>query len=155
MLKVGDTAPEFELPDASMEMLSIASFRGTHKVVLFFYTRDNAPQCTTEAIEFSDMEDHFSRYDAVVLGVSRDDFISHADFRDKHGLSAQLLSDEDGEICRTFGVLQEKEVNGVARCMVERVTFVIDRDGIVRHVVPALQAKGHAAEVLKLVKEME
>jgi peroxiredoxin Q/BCP len=155
MLKVGDTAPEFELPDASMEMLNIASFRGTHKVVLFFYNRDHSPPCTTQAIEFSDMEDNFNRFQTVVLGVSRDNFLCHADFREKHGLSAQLLSDEDGEICRTFGVLSETEVNGIARCMVERVTFVIDRDGIVRHVIPVLQAKGHAAEVLKLVKEME
>jgi len=155
MLKVGDKAPVFELPDASMEMLDLSSLIGSRKVVLFFYARDNAPQCTTEAIEFSDIEEEFARHGAVVLGVSLDDFLSHADFRDRHGLSAQLLSDEDGEVCRRYGVLVESQVNGVARCQVERVTYVIDRDGIVCHVVPVLHARGHAAEVLKLVKEMK
>lgn len=155
MLKVGDVAPRFELPDASMEMLDIAQYRGSHHVVLFFYTRDNAPQCTTEAIEFSDMEDEFGRHKTVVFGISRDDFLSHADFREKHGLSAQLLSDEEGEICRDFGVLNETQVNGQLRTLVERITFVIDRDGVVRHIVPATQAKGHAATILKLIKEMK
>jgi peroxiredoxin Q/BCP len=155
MLKVGQEAPVFELPDASMEMLDLSVFRGARKVVLFFYPRDNAPQCTTEAIEFSDIEEEFGRHDTVVLGVSRDNFLSHAAFRDKHGLSAQLLSDEDGEVCRSYGVLVESEINGVARCSVERVTYIIDRDGIVCHVVPVQHARGHAAEVLKLVKEMK
>lgn len=155
MLKVGDVAPRFELPDASMEMLDIGQYRGSHTVVLFFYTRDNAPQCTTEAIEFSDMEEEFRRYRSVILGISRDDFLSHADFREKHGLSTQLLSDEEGDVCRHFGVLQEIEVNGHCRALVERITFVIDRDGVVRHIVPATQAKGHAANILKLIKEMK
>jgi thioredoxin-dependent peroxiredoxin len=155
MLKVGDKAPVFELPDASMEMLDLSTLIGARKVVLFFYTRDNAPQCTAEAIEFSDIEDEFARHDAVVMGVSRDNFLSHADFRDKHGLSAQLLSDEDGEVCRRYGVLVESQLNGVVRCHVERVTYVIDRDGIVCHVVPVQHVRGHAAEVLKLVKEMK
>ena len=155
MLKVGEEAPVFELPDASMEMLDVSCFRGKSKVVLFFYPRDDAPQCTTEAIEFSDMEEEFSRHETVVLGVSRDDFLSHATFRDKHGLSAQLLSDEDGDVCRRYGVLIERQVNGVPRSQVERVTYIIDRDGIVCHVVPVQHARGHAAEVLKLVKEMK
>ena len=155
MLKVGDKAPVFELPDASMEMLDLSTFIGERKVVLFFYTRDNAPQCTTEAIEFSDIEEEFGRHDAVVFGISRDNFLSHADFRDKHGLAAQLLSDEDGDVARSYGVLVETQSNGVTRSQVERVTYIIDRDGTVRHVVPVQHARGHAAEILKLVKEMK
>lgn len=155
MLKVGDKAPVFELPDASMEMLDLGAYIGLRKVVLFFYTRDNAPQCTTEAIEFSDIEEQFGRHDAVVFGVSRDDFLSHADFREKHGLAAQLLSDEDGEVARSYGCLVETECNGVMRAHIERVTYVIDREGCVRHVVPVHHTRGHAAEILKLVKEMK
>lgn len=155
MLKAGEMAPDFELPDASMEMLDLASFRGRHAVVLFFYPRDRAPQCIQEAIEFSDLEEAFARHGAVLLGVSRDNFLSHAAFREEHGLAAQLLSDEDGAVCRQYGVLAENEINGVTRCQVERVTYIIDRDGRVRHVVPVQHARGHAAEVLKLVKEME
>lgn len=155
MLKVGDKAPVFELPDASMEMLDLSSYIGDRKVVLFFYTRDNAPQCTTEAIEFSDIEEEFVRHDAVVFGISRDNFLSHADFRDKHGLAAQLLSDEDGEVARSYDVLVESRNNGVTRLNIERVTYVIDRQGMVRHVVPVQHTRGHAAEILKLVKEMK
>ncbi len=155
MLKAGEVAPVFELPDASMEMLELASFRGRSKVVLFFYPRDSAPQCIQEAIEFSDLEEVFAQHGAVLLGISRDNFMSHAAFREQHGLAAQLLSDEDGEVCRSYGVLAESQVNGVTRLQVERVTYIIDRDGMVCHVVPVQHAKGHAAEVLKLVKEMK
>ncbi len=155
MLKAGDQAPVFELPDASMEMLDLSTFRDRHKVVLFFYPRDSAPQCIQEAIEFSDLEEVFARHGAVLLGISRDNFLSHAAFREQHGLAAQLLSDEDGAVCRQYGVLAEQQVNGVTRCQVERVTYIIDRDGKVCHVVPVQHAKGHAAEVLKLVKEMK
>jgi peroxiredoxin Q/BCP len=155
MLKAGQLAPVIELPDASLEMLDLASFRGRNTVVLFFYPRDRAPQCIQEAIEFSDLDEVFAHHGAVLLGISRDNFLSHAAFREEHGLAAQLLSDEDGEVCRRYGVLAESQVNGVLRSQVERVTYIIDRDGMVCHVVPVQHAKGHAAEVLKLVKEMK
>ena len=154
MLKVGDKAPVFELPDASMEMLDLSTFIGERKVVLFFYTRDNAPQCTTEAIEFSDIEEEFGRHDAVVFGISRDNFLSHADFRDKHGLAAQLLSDEDGKVSHQYGVFRMLEKEGHRKLCVVRSTFIIDRDGIVRHALYDVRPKGHAAQVFQLVKEL-
>src|ERR1700690_3802125 len=115
MLAGGQSAPPFSLRDADMEPVSLESFAGKNNIVLYFYPRDDTPGCTLEAIDFSDLEDEFAKHDCVVLGISRDDCISHAAFRDKHGLSLQLLADPDGEVCAQYGVCQSREVNGVKR----------------------------------------
>jgi peroxiredoxin Q/BCP len=107
-LNVGDAAPDFELPDADMNMVGLDEFRDRQNVVLYFYPKDDTPGCTMEAIDFSELEEDFSRVGAVVLGISMDDCVSHGAFRDKHGLSVQLLSDEDGEVCRRYGVLHDR-----------------------------------------------
>ena len=86
MLRAGQPAPQFTLPDADMEMVSLADFRDKHNVVLYFYPKDDTPGCTREAIDFSDLENEFTELRTVVLGVSRDDCLSHGAFRDKHGL---------------------------------------------------------------------
>ncbi|HCA27927.1 MAG TPA: peroxiredoxin [Betaproteobacteria bacterium] len=153
MLQCGAFAPDFSLPDVDMEMVGLSDFRGI-VVVLYFYPRDDTPGCTQEAIEFSDLEDAFRELNAVVLGVSRDDCLRHADFRDKHGLAVRLLSDADGELCDRYGVWREKESDGVKRMGVLRSTFVIDPAGIVRHALYGVTPKGHAAEVLALVSAM-
>ncbi|MBK6742026.1 MAG: peroxiredoxin [Hydrogenophilales bacterium] len=152
MITPGDRAPDFELPDADMALVSLAQFRSKQHVVLYFYVRDNTPGCTTQAIEFSDLEGDFGKLGCVVLGVSRDDCISHGVFRDKHGITVRLLADKDCVTCRAYGVLQEKEVDGVLRESVNRTTFIIDKSGVVRHVLAGVTPKGHAAEILNLVK---
>lgn len=154
MIKPGDRAPDFELPDADMSLVGLAQFRNDQHVVLYFYVRDNTPGCTAEAIEFSDLEGDFAKLGCVVLGVSRDDCISHGVFRDKHGITVRLLADKDGVACRAYGVLATKEVDGVARESVNRSTFVIDKTGVVRHVLHGVTPKGHAEEVLDLVREL-
>jgi thioredoxin-dependent peroxiredoxin len=154
MLKEGEAAPGFDLPDADMEMVSLSSFTGNKNVVLYFYPKDDTPGCTLEAIDFSELEDDFSSLQTVVLGVSMDDCLSHGSFRDKHGLSVQLLADTEGEVCRQYGVLQEKEVDGKKKTGVLRSTFIIDRRGMLRHAQYGVNLKGHAREVLKLVKEI-
>lgn len=154
MLKAGDLAPDFELPDADMEIASLSSYRGKNHVVLYFYVRDDTPLCTAQAIEFSDLEQQFAKAGCVVLGVSRDDCISHGAFRDKHGITARLLADKDCSVCRQYGVLVNKEVDGVMRETLQRSTFVIDRDGVIRHALYGIQPKGHAEQVLQLVKEL-
>lgn len=154
MIKPGDRAPDFELPDADMSMVGLAQYRGKQHVVLYFYVRDNTPGCTAEAIEFSDLEGDFGKLGCVVLGVSRDDCISHGVFRDKHGITVRLLADKEGTVCRAYGVLVTKEVDGVARETVNRSTFVIDKSGIVRHALQGVVPKGHAEEVLDLLREL-
>jgi peroxiredoxin Q/BCP len=154
MLRPGDPAPAFDLPDADMNMVSLETFRNHHNVVLYFYPRDGTPGCTMEAIDFSDLENEFTSLKTVVLGVSMDDCLSHGSFRDKHGLCVQLLADVEGEVCRTYGVLQEKEIEGKRRLGVQRSTFIIDRKGTLKHAMYGVNPRGHAVEVLDLVKRI-
>ncbi len=154
MLKAGDPAPAFELPDSEMELVSLSRFKGSKTVVLYFYPKDDTPGCTLEAIDFSELEDAFSGLNAVVLGVSMDDCMSHGTFRDKHGISVELLADTEGDVCRSYDVLQHKEVEGKRRTGIQRSTFVIDSSGVVRHALYGVAPRGHAAEVLNLLKRM-
>jgi peroxiredoxin Q/BCP len=151
-LRPGEPAPPFDLPDADFNMVSLARFRQRSTVVLYFYPRDDTPGCTIEALEFSELEDDFSRLHTVVLGVSMDDCMSHGAFRDKHGIGVQLLADPDGEVCQRYGVLQEKESDGRKRRAIVRSTFIIDRGGLLKHALYGVSVRGHAAEVLGLVK---
>lgn len=155
MLQAGQPAPAFTLPDADMESFDFSSLRGKKNVVLYFYPKDDTPGCTIEAIEFTDHEDEFERCGCVVLGVSRDDCIRHAEFRDKHGLSVRLLADTEGDVCKRYGVWQMKEKDGAKKMGIVRSTFVIDKKGVVRHALYGVTPKGHAVEVLNLVKTLD
>jgi thioredoxin-dependent peroxiredoxin len=154
MLQAGQPAPAFVLPDADMDYFDFKSLRGKY-VVLFFYPRDDTPGCITQATEFSDHEQEFLRHKCVVLGISRDDCITHAEFRDKHGLSVRLLADTEGEVCQLYDVWQSKEVDGVKKMGILRSTFVIDRKGIVRHAFYGVTPRGHAADILHLIQDLE
>jgi peroxiredoxin Q/BCP len=154
MVQTGQPAPNFSLPDADMQVVTLSAFKGKKNVVLYFYPRDGTPGCIMEAVDFSDHESEFDRHDCVILGVSRDDCLRHAEFRDEHGLSIALLSDTEGEVCRDYGVLQEKETDGVRRECLVRSTFVIDKKGVLRHVAYGVKPRGHAAEVFDLVRRL-
>jgi peroxiredoxin Q/BCP len=107
-----------------------------------------------EAIEFSERENEFGDLKTVILGVSMDDCMTHGAFRDKHGIAIQLLSDVEGEVCRRYGVLHEKEVDGGKKTCIVRSTFIIDRKGVMKHVLYGVNARGHAEEVLELVRSI-
>lgn len=169
MLQAGQTAPLFTLPDADMESVNLAKFRGKQHVVLYFYPRDGTPGCTIQATEFSDHEEEFARHHCVVFGVSPDDCLRHAEFRDANGVSIRLLADPEGRVCERYGVLQHPPAatphsagdahaaadNGAAaRLSIARATFVIDMHGMVRHALHGVSPKGHAMQVLELVKAL-
>jgi len=153
-LSAGMEAPHFELPDADMETFSLVSLQGKKNVVLYFYPKDDTPGCTMEANEFSELEDDFAKLDTVVIGVSRDDCLSHASFRDKYGLSVLLLSDPEARVCKRYGVMYEKEVDGHKKHAIQRSTFVIDKHGKLHHVMYGVHAHGHAKEVINLIRGM-
>ena len=153
MVEVGQKAPAFDLPDAGMNMVSLKEFRGRKNVVLYFYPKDGTPSCVLQGIDFSDLEDEFNRHETIVFGVSLDDCLSHASFRDKHGLTVNLLADSDGEVCRRYGVAEEKSVDGLKKTQINRSTFIIDKQGTLKYVLHAVNPKGHASEVLKLIKK--
>lgn len=152
MLTVGEQAPEFELPDADMRLVRLDDYRGQSLVILYFYVRDDTPGCTTEAIEFSERDADFAKVGCTVLGVSRDDCIRHSEFRDKYGITVRLLADRESEVCRQYGVLLNREVDGVMRESVQRSTFIIDKAGVIRYALYGVTAKGHAEEVLEWIK---
>ena len=155
LLQAGIEAPQFELPDADMEMFDLASQRGKKNIVLYFYPKDDTPGCTMQANEFSALEDDFALLDTIVVGISRDECLSHAEFRDKYGLSVLLLSDTEAEVCKQYGVLYDKEVDGNKKVCVQRSTFLIDKQGKLRHALYGVHAHGHAQEIHNLTKEMK
>lgn len=154
LLKVGDKAPLFALPDADMKSVDLAEFQGKKHIVLIFYPKDGTPCCTREVTDFSDHEEDFSREGCLLFGISRDDCIKHAEFMDKEGIGIELLSDSDGAVCKRFGVWQQREVDGLKKYGIVRSSFIIDREGIIRHALYNVNYKGHALEVLRLVKEL-
>jgi peroxiredoxin Q/BCP len=126
---VGDVAPDFTLPAQDGTSVTLSSYRGEKVVVLYFYPKDETAGCTREACAFRDSHDAFAEAGAQVIGVSSDSVASHDRFAKKHGLPFTLVADADNTVRDAFGV--PKSLFGL---LPGRVTYVIDRDGIVRHV---------------------
>lgn len=154
LLKAGEKAPTFSLPNADMETVDLATTLGNKHVVVFFYPKDGTPCCTKEVTDFSDHEEEFLRHGCLLYGVSRDDCLKHAEFRDKEGIGIDLLSDTEGEVCEQYGVWQLREVDSQKKFGIVRSTFIIDRSGVIRHALYNVNYKGHALDVLRLVKEL-
>jgi peroxiredoxin len=146
-------APEFSVADENNNRVSLADFKGSKNVVLYFYPKDDTSGCTIEANQFTQFIDEFAKNDTVILGVSKDSSASHADFIAKFGLKVRLLADTDGQLCEDYGVWQEKEKNGVKNMGIVRSTFVIDKEGIVRYVEYGVVPDGHAQAIMdKILK---
>ena len=146
-LEVGDKAPEFEALNQDGVKVALKDFIGKN-VVLYFYPKDNTPGCTTEACEFSANYDQFIKNDTVIIGVSPDSVKSHAGFIAKQDLKHILLSDEDKEISKLYGVWQIKKNYGKEYLGIVRSTFVIGKDGKIVKIYKSVKAKDHAAKVL-------
>jgi peroxiredoxin Q/BCP len=140
-------APAFSLPSTLGRKVTLAEFRGK-RVVLYFYPKDDTPGCTMEACAFRDNMSRITSKDAVVLGISLDDELSHQRFAQKYNLQFPLLSDVDAAISRRYGTYKEKSLYGRSFWGVERTTFVIDREGKVENVFRRVKVEGHADEVL-------
>ena len=146
---VGDRAPDFSSTAAEGGPVSLEMFRGKSEVVLFFYPKDNTPVCTTEACAFRDSYEAFRDAGAEVIGVSADSDESHRKFAGRHRLPFHLVSDPDGALRARFGVPKTLGL------FPGRVTYLIDREGVVRHVVSSqLQAARHVDEMLATLKRL-
>lgn len=150
-VNVGDKAPDFSMPTDGGGSVSLSGLKGK-KVVLYFYPKDDTPGCTKEACAFRDALPDFSGVDAVVIGVSRDPVKSHDKFKAKYELNFPIASDEDGKTSEAYGTWVEKSMYGKKYMGMERATFVIDGQGVVRNVWRKVKVDGHAAEVLKAVQ---
>lgn len=151
-LKAGDPAPDFSAPGTDGRTLNLADFRG-QKLVLFFYPRDDSPYCTRQACSLRDSSAEISACGAAILGVSAQDEGSHQKFAEKHHLKFPLLADTDLAIARAYGVAGAG-LGGFLRALVkasERVTFIIDEQGFILHVIGDPDCPDHGDEVLALL----
>jgi peroxiredoxin Q/BCP len=152
-------APDFTLPAVGDEhvvkngQVHLAELRGK-TVVLYFYPKDDTPGCTAEACSFRDANHLMQRRGVVVLGVSADDVASHQKFADKYGLPFPLLADTDTTVSQLYGVWKERNLYGKKFLGVNRETFLIDKEGVVRKVWPKVKAEGHAQEVLEAIESL-
>ncbi len=152
-LKIGDKAPEFCLPDQDGREVCLKDFRGKC-VVLYFYPKDNTSGCTREAIDFTEHIDEFHRLNCEVIGVSKDSVRSHRNFADKHGLKVILLSDPEHRVIEQYGAWKLKKRYGREYYGTQRSTFLIDPEGIIRHIWPNVRVKGHVEDVLNKLREL-
>ena len=150
-LKLGDKAPDFDLPTDGAGQVSLAALKG-RAVVLYFYPKDDTSGCTSEAQAFSGMRQQFEDAGAVVIGVSKDSPSSHDKFKSKYDLTITLASDESGEMLERYGVWVEKSMYGRKYMGIDRATFLIDADGVVRQVWRKVKVPGHADAVLAAVQ---
>lgn len=147
-LAPGQPAPPFEARDQSGQTVRLADFRGKQVVVLYFYPKDDTPGCTAQACSLRDGYAELKAAGAEVLGLSADDEKSHAAFTAKHGLPFRLLVDPGGKIIEAYGV--KMPLVGMAK----RRTFIIDRQGVIRHIVSDVDTKRHDRQVLGLVRDI-
>lgn len=152
-IDVGDKVPDFSIPTDSDGAVSLAELKG-QKIVLYFYPKDDTPGCTKEACGFRDALPDFSAIDAVVLGVSKDSPAKHDKFKAKFDLNFSLGSDEDGKVCEIFGTWVEKSMYGKKYMGIDRATFLIDGDGVVRKVWRKVKVPGHVEDVLAAAKAL-
>ena len=153
MPEVGQTAPDFTLPQDGGDPVTLSDLRPA-PVVLFFYPKDDTPGCTTENKAFSSLALDFGMAGAKVVGVSKDTVEKHAKFRKKHELSVMLASDAEGDVCERYGVWGEKSMYGKKFMGITRATFLIDGEGKIVKVWPKVKVDGHAEEVLDEVKAL-
>lgn len=150
----GAQAPDFSLVAHTGEPVTLGQYRGRRVVVLYFYPKAETPGCTMEAKDFRDLYAKFQDAGAEVLGVSPDDVKKQARFAQKHEIPILLLCDTDHAVAEAYGVWKQKSFMGRTFMGVERTTFVIDRDGIVRRIYPKVSVSGHAAKVLEAVQSL-
>ena len=151
MLKSGDKAPSFTLMSDTDEQVSLLDFLGKSDVVLYFYPKDNTSGCTKEACSFRDNFEEIKVKNAVVIGVSPDSVKSHQNFKNKHELNFILLSDPEHKVTEAYGAWGEKNMYGRKYWGILRSTFIIDKDGIIKHVFKKVKTAVHGEEVLDVL----
>jgi len=152
-ITTGKPVPDFAVPATGDKTVRLKDLRGSN-VVLYFYPKDSTPGCTREGQDFRDHMAGFKRRNTVVLGVSRDSLKSHENFRTKQCFPFDLLSDIDETLCRQFDVIREKNMYGRKVMGIERSTFLIDTEGVLRREWRKVKVDGHVEDVLAALEEL-
>ena len=153
-VKIGEKAPDFQLPANNGEIVSLSDFKGKH-IVLYFYPKDMTPGCTTEACDFRDHNEQFEELNAVIIGISPDPAARHEKFIEKHGLPFLLLADENHEAAESYDVWKLKKNFGKEYMGIERSTFLIDKAGTIVKEWRKVKVKGHVEEALETLRDLE
>lgn len=155
-ISVGKPVPDLEVNATDDQKFMLSDLRGKN-VVLYFYPKDNTPGCTTEGQDFRDHYEEFRNLNTEIFGVSRDNLKSHDGFKSKECFPFDLISDEDEQLCKLFDVIREKSLYGKKYLGIDRSTFILDRNGVLRKEYRSVKVDGHVAAVLaeiqKLAKE--
>ncbi len=152
-IQVGQALPAFTIHATGGKQISSEQLKGK-KVVLYFYPKDSTPGCTIEGRDFTKLHEQFQASNTEVFGISRDDLKSHEKFKKNEGFCFDLLSDETGELSELFGVWKEKNMYGRTYMGIERSTFVIDENGVLKKEWRSVKVDGHAQEVLNSLKSV-
>lgn len=153
MLDIGQKAPHFNLPDETGTEVSLSDYKGKN-VVLYFYPKDNTPGCTKESIGFSQLKDEFEKLNTVIIGASKDSVKKHQNFIEKQNLTIKLIADEEGTLCDDYTVWVKKKLYGREYMGIERATFLIDKNGVIKNIWRNVKVDGHVEEVLATVKSL-
>ena len=148
------SAPDFELQATDNKTFRLSEYLGKN-IVIYFYPKDDTPGCTDESQQFRELYQEFSDLDCEVVGISRDSIKSHESFKEKFSLPFDLLSDSDETVCELYGVMKMKNMYGKQVRGIERSTFVVDQEGILRKEWRGVKVPGHAEEVLSFVKDLK
>jgi len=144
---------DFTAPATSDSEVSLSALKGNN-IVIYFYPKDSTPGCTTEGQDFRNLHDEFKAQDTVIFGVSRDSIRSHENFKAKQEFPFELIADEAEALCQLFDVIKEKNMYGKKHMGIERSTFLIDKEGLLRKEWRKVKVKGHVEEVLEAVKQL-
>ena len=150
---LNEAIPDFELPATGNRPFKLSQYTGK-KLVLYFYPKDATPGCTTEGLDFSALYDQFQQAGAEIFGISRDSLKSHENFKCKQNFRFDLLSDPDEVACAIFGVMKMKNMYGKQVRGIERSTFVIDEQGMLRQEWRGVKVPNHAQAVLDFIKTL-
>ena len=154
MVTVGEPVPNFDLPATGNKNLSLDDFKN-RKLVLYFYPKDNTPGCTREGQDFRDNFDAFQAANTDIVGVSKDSVKVHENFCAKQTFPFDLISDTDETLCQLFDVIKEKNMYGRKYMGIERSTFLIDGDGVLREEWRKVRVPGHVEAVLEAAQGLD
>ena len=153
MLNEGDPVPDVKMVGMEGKTISPTDFSG-QKLVIYFYPKDDTSGCTREAQDFTALAGEFENAGTWIIGVSKDEAVKHRKFTDKYALKVPLATDPDGSVCEAFGTWVQKSMYGRKYMGIDRATFLVDRDGVIKRIWRKVKVPGHAEEVLEAAQAL-